>query len=191
MTVVRAALVLFLVVNGATAVPVVARLAPPGGGRWRLVAGAAGLAAVLLAVAAAVSGPLRDALDVGVPSTQISAGALAAVGAVLVLVEGSWGDVVAGGATGRPRRGLVVPLTVPVLAGPGPLAVAVALAGRWGTATALAAVVLAVAAGAALAVGLDRAGGRRPWAPPLVARLVAAAAIAASVELAVDGVLGV
>jgi small neutral amino acid transporter SnatA (MarC family) len=190
-TVVRAAVVLALVMNGAAAVAVTGRLAPGGDGRRRLLVGAGALAAALLAGAAAVSGPVRDALDVGVPSTQISAGALVAVGAVLVLVEGSWGDVVADGAAARPRRGLVVPLTLPVLAGPGPLAVAVALAGRWGTATAVVAVALAAAATVVLAAALDRVGARHPWAPPLAARLVAAGAVAAAVELAVDGVLGV
>jgi multiple antibiotic resistance protein len=187
----RAAVTLALFVNGAAAVAVAAGLAAPGRARRRLLAGAAGLAAVLLVAAALVSGPVLDALDVGVPSAQISAGALAAVGALLVLVEGSWGDLAGDGATGRPRRGLVVPLAVPVLAGPGPLAAAVALAGRWGTATAVAAALLAVAAGLAVALGVDRAGARHRWAPPLAARLVAAAGVAAAVELAVDGVLGV
>jgi small neutral amino acid transporter SnatA (MarC family) len=184
---VRAVLAFVVLVNGPAAVAVAAALAPPGRPRRRLVAGAAAVAAAVLVVAAAVSGPLLDALDVAWPSAMVSAGALAAVGALLVLVNGSWGDL----AGERSGGGLVVPLAVPVLAGPGTAVLAVALAARDGTLLAAGTAVAAVALSAALAVALDRAGAARPWLPPLAARLVAAAAVAAGVERAVEGVLGV
>jgi small neutral amino acid transporter SnatA (MarC family) len=171
--------------------PVRAALGVPRAGRpRRTVAGLAALGGALggLAVcaAAAVGGPLLEAVDVSEPSFRVAAGILAALAGAADLLR-------------RPPppepalpgwRAALVPVAIPVVARPALLVLALGAGADRGVAVSAAAVALGIVLLTALAAGWDPEG---PAARVLrwASRVLAAALVAGGVLLAVDGVLAV
>jgi small neutral amino acid transporter SnatA (MarC family) len=168
--------------------------------RARVAAGVAGLvgAAVLLAVACTWGPTLLDHLRITAEAAEIAAGVVLLVPALTLCVTGQQLTLLecepadASGWQGGWRGGLV-PVALPFLAGPAPLAVVVALADRQGRGDVAFAVTLALvvaAAVVALACGRPRAGAISVGAR-VAGRFVGAATVLVAFALIVDGVLGV
>jgi len=170
-----------------------ARVGAAGSTARRVAAVTAGAGLGLWVLAALVSGPLFDAADVSPESAQIAAGLVLLVPAFHMVAAGHQRELVDEAPAGAVPwwRVALVPLAVPVVAGPAQLAVAAALAGRRGVvvtvgAAALAAAVVALAVAAGPSV-CRRAG----WAPTVFGRLAGAAMAVAAFDLVADGVLAV
>jgi small neutral amino acid transporter SnatA (MarC family) len=171
--------------------PVRAAFGVPRGGRpprelARLAALGGAIGAVAVCAAAAVGGPLLEALDVSEPSFRIAAGILAAMLAVA--------DLWRGAPTPKPnapgRRAALVPVAFPLVARP--VLLVLALGAGAGESIAVTAVSLAVAVG--LLTGLmawwptrGPRGRAFRWAP----RVLAAGLLVCGVILTIDGVLAV
>jgi multiple antibiotic resistance protein len=162
--------------------------------RERREAGAVGvvIAGVVLAIACAGGPALLDGLDISAEAGEIAAGIVLLVPALTLLVQGDQ-LVLLGDAAGGWRRGLV-PVAVPLLAGPAPVLVVAALAARRGRGDAAAGVVVAVvlaAVGALVAVRRARVEVPRSIGEGIAGRAVGAAMVLVGFTLIVDGVLGV
>lgn len=152
--------------------------------------GSAG-AFIVLVIASLLSGPFLGLLDVSAESFQFAAAAIMAPPALRLLGNGdSMSPLSAREDSGS--RFWLVPIAMPLLAGPAAIAAAIAYAGRFGedTATVASAVVLAASASILLAGPLlerlvHRAG------LTLLGRLSGALLIVIAVELAIDGVRSV
>jgi small neutral amino acid transporter SnatA (MarC family) len=146
--------------------------------------GAAGALAVYLISLA--SGPLLDALDVSAPAFRIAAGAVGAVAGAVAFVRPAPAPEPA-----LPGRGAaLVPVAVPLVAGPA--LVFLALSAHADRGSGVVAVALALTVGlltvVAARVGVDGVSGRAlRWAT----RATAAAAVVAAVLLVVDGIFAV
>jgi multiple antibiotic resistance protein len=146
-------------------------------------AAAGGLAVYLVSLA---SGPLLDALDVSAPAFRIAAGAVGAIAGAVAFVRPAPSPEPA--LPGR--RAALVPVAVPLVAGPALVFLALsAHADRGAGVVALAlAIAVGVVAVVATRVGVDGVGGRGlRWAT----RATAAAAVVAAVLLVIDGVFAV
>jgi multiple antibiotic resistance protein len=155
------------------------------------MAGVAVAAAAVLLVAAALAGPsLLDGLDVSAEAAEIAAGIVLLVPAFTLLARGDHlfllRDDTSSGAA-------VLPLSVPLLAGPAPLAVVAALGAAQGRGDALAGALVAVAVAAVLCLLLPaRQGGvSRPLVQRVAGRFMGAAMVFVAFAMIVDGVLGV
>jgi multiple antibiotic resistance protein len=162
--------------------------------RERRDAGAVAVVAagVLLALACALGPSLLDALDISAEAAEITAGIVLLVPALTLLARGDQ-LLLLGDAAGGWRRGLV-PLAVPLLAGPAPLLVVAALAARWGRGDVAVGVVVAVAlaaVAAGVAVRRARVDEPRSIGEGIAGRAVGAAMVLVGFTLIVDGVLGV
>jgi small neutral amino acid transporter SnatA (MarC family) len=177
--------VLVLALNPARAAFAVPRFRSP-----RTVAGVAAagglLGALAVCLAAAVGGPLLDALDVSEPSFRVAAGIVAAVTGVADLFRRPpRPDPALGG-----RRAALVPVAIPVVARPALLVLALGAGADSGILVNVAAMAIGTAllTGLAVSCPTDGAGGRvLRWA----SRVLGAALIACGVILLVDGVLDV
>ncbi len=148
------------------------------------------VAAVLLVVAVAAGRWLLDALDISPEAAAIAAGVVLLVPAMTLLVNGDQLYLVGDRRGGR-RRG-VVPLAVPLLAGPAPLAVVVALAARRGRGDAFVAITVAIAVAALTCWAAARQRrAERTLLEGVAGRGVGAVMVLVSFTLIVDGVLGV
>jgi small neutral amino acid transporter SnatA (MarC family) len=148
------------------------------------VGGAAGGLAVYLVSLA--SGPLLDALDVSAPAFRIAAGAVGAIAGAVVLVRPAPSPEPA--LPGR--RAALVPVAVPLVAGPALVFLALSAHADRGAGVVALALALAVGVVAVVAtrVGVDGVSGRAlRWAT----RATAAAAVAAAVLLVIDGIFAV
>jgi small neutral amino acid transporter SnatA (MarC family) len=144
---------------------------------------AGGLAVYLISLA---SGPLLDALDVSAPAFRIAAGAVGAVAGAVAFVRPAPSPEPA--LPGR--RAALVPVAVPLVAGPALVFLALsAHADRGGSVVALAlALTVGLLTVVAARVGVDGVSGRAlRWAT----RATAAAAVVAAVLLVVDGIFAV
>jgi small neutral amino acid transporter SnatA (MarC family) len=160
--------------------------------RERVVCGVTGLvaAALLLGVAAAAGPWALDRLDISPEAAAIAAGVVLLVPAATLLVRGDQ-LYLAGDRAGGRRRG-VVPIAVPLLAGPAPLAVVAALAARRGRGDAFVAVAVAfVVTAVTLSTATRRRRDERSLLEGIAGRGVGAAMVFVSFALMVDGVLGV
>jgi multiple antibiotic resistance protein len=149
-------------------------------------------AGVLLALACLLGPSLLDGLDISAEAAEIAAGIVLLVPALTLLAQGDQ-LLLLGDAAGGWRRGLV-PLAVPLLAGPAPLLVVAALAARWGRGEVAAGVVVAVAlaaVGAGVALRRSRVDVARSIGEGIAGRAVGAAMVLVGFTLIVDGVLGV
>jgi small neutral amino acid transporter SnatA (MarC family) len=180
------ALALVLALN-----PARAAFGVPRAGRTpRAVAGLAAAGGVIggLAVcaAAALGGPVLDALDVSESSFRLAAGILAALaGAVDVFRRPQPPDPALAG-----WRAALIPVAIPVVARPALLVLALSAGADRGVLVALGAMAVGIAVLTALAAGAptEGPGGRvLRWA----SRLLAAGLAACGIILAVDGVLAV
>jgi small neutral amino acid transporter SnatA (MarC family) len=152
-----------------------------------LVAAIGGLAGGLVVyLMSFASGPLLDAIDVSAPAFRIAAGAVAAIAGAIALVR----PVPSPEPALPGRRAALVPVAVPLVAGPALVFLALsAHADRGAGVVALAlAIAVAVLAIVAAQVRVDGVSGRTlRWAT----RVTAAAAVVAAVLLVVDGVFAV
>jgi small neutral amino acid transporter SnatA (MarC family) len=144
---------------------------------------AGGLLVYLVSLA---SGPLLDAFDVSAPAFRIAAGAVGAIAGAVALVRPAPSPEPAL----RGRGAALVPVAVPLVAGPA--LVILALSAHADRGAGVVALSLAIAVGliaiVASRVGVDGVGGRTlRWA----ARATAAAAVVAAVLLVVDGIFAV
>ena len=151
----------------------------------RAMAVAAAIATVLAGVAALLSGPVLDALDVTPATFRVAAAVVLGVAGVRWLVVGPWRlpdgigfDTAAGG-----WRRIVVPLVVPVLITPQVVVVSASLGADHGVGP----VVIGAAAGmaAAWAAAVVRA---RPLLWPIASRFVGLGAVVLALALASDGI---
>jgi small neutral amino acid transporter SnatA (MarC family) len=145
---------------------------------------AAGALAVFLVSLA--SGPLLDALDVSAPAFRIAAGAVGAIAGAVAFVRPAPSPEPA--LPGR--RAALVPVAVPLVAGPALIVVALGAHADRGAGVVALALVIAVVLAAVVAtrVGVDGVRGRAlRWAT----RATAAAAVVATVLLVIDGVFAV
>jgi multiple antibiotic resistance protein len=148
------------------------------------------VAAALTSLAGAAGPWLLDQLDVSPESAAIAAGVILLVPAATLLVRGDQ-LYLAGDRRGGRRRG-VVPLAVPLLAGPAPLAVVAALAARRGRGDAFAGLGVALAiAAATLWTATRQRREERSLLEGVAGRGIGAAMVFVSFALIVDGVLGV
>jgi multiple antibiotic resistance protein len=145
----------------------------------------------VLVLAAALSGPFLGLLDVSAESFQFAAGAVMAPSAFRLLVTGdSMSPANARDESGS--RYWLVPVAMPLLAGPASIASAVSYAARFGEATVVSASALALAGAAVVLVvapTLERL--VHPAGLHFLGRLSGALLIVVAVELAVDGVRSV
>jgi len=146
-------------------------------------AAAGGIAVYLVSLA---SGPLLDALDVSAPAFRIAAGAVGAIAGAVAFVRPAPSPEPA--LPGR--RAALVPVAVPLVAGPA--LVVLALSAHADRGAGVVALALAIAVGlvavVATRVGVDGIRGRGlRWAT----RATAAAAVVAAVLLVIDGVFAV
>jgi small neutral amino acid transporter SnatA (MarC family) len=148
------------------------------------------VAAALLSVAAGAGPWVLDQLDISPEAAAIAAGVVLLVPAATLLVRGDQLSLAGDRAGGR-RRG-VVPIAVPLLAGPAPLAVVAALAARRGRGDAFVAVAVAIAVAAAtFGAAVRQRRDARSLLEGLAGRGVGAAMVFVAFALIVDGVLGV
>jgi small neutral amino acid transporter SnatA (MarC family) len=152
---------------------------------------AAWVTAALLLGLACVAGPwLLDRLDISAEAAQIAAGAVLAVPALTLLVFGDQLFLVGDAAGGRARG--VVPVAVPLLAGPAPWLVVAASAARHGRGDAVIGVAVALALSAlALAAASRFARDKRSVAEGVAGRCVGAAMVFVAFALVADGVLAI
>ncbi|HET6835047.1 MAG TPA: MarC family protein [Acidimicrobiales bacterium] len=144
---------------------------------------AGGLVVYLVSLA---SGPLLDAFDVSAPAFRIAAGAVGAIAGAVALVRPAPPPEPAL----RGRGAALVPVAVPLVAGPA--LVVLALSAHADRGAGVVALALAIAVGlfaiVATRVGVDGVSGRTlRWAT----RATAAAAVVAAVLLVVDGIFAV
>jgi len=152
------------------------------------------IASALLFAASVVGPSLLDALDISDEAAEIAAGVVLLVPALTLLFRGDElflvGDTEAEGSAAQ--RAGVVPLALPLLAGPAPLAVVVALAARNDRGEAAIGVTVAmVVASAALVVAVRHRRERRTILEAITGHFVGAAMVFVAFALVVDGVLGV
>jgi small neutral amino acid transporter SnatA (MarC family) len=126
-----------------------------------------------------VGGPLLDALDVSEPSFRMAAGILAAVAGIATVFRRppSREPALPG------RRAALVPVAIPIVAGPVLLILALGAGADGGLLVTAGAMVL----GVAVLTALTRTRTESGWA----GRLLSAALIACGVLLAIDGLLDV
>ncbi len=184
----RAALGLVAAAAPFGALPVFAALVADATPGWRarlgLAAGVASLA--LLAAAALLSGPFLDWLDVSPENFQLAAGLVMLPPSFRLIV---WGDSMTPSEGGAPGLAWLVPMAVPLIAGPASLAGAMSYGARFGEGTAVGAAALAVAASAAVLAAspwLSRV--LHPAGVSALARLSGALLVIVAVELMLDGV---
>lgn len=172
-----AALFVVLALNPAAAATSLAGERPP---RAALLIGSgAALVAYLLAIAGREA--ILRALSVEAASFLVAAGAVvAASGAAVILGRPAFGPVRWNAPVSR-----LVPLAVPLLLAPAPLAAAIAVALHASPAAAVAGVVIALASALAL---LEARVGRHAVVSAWLARLLAALAVVVAAGLIVDGV---
>ena len=180
------AAVLLLALNPARAAFGVPRAGRSPRSAVRVAAAGGAIGGLAVCAAAAVGGPLLDALDVSEPSFRIAAGVVAAVAGAIDLFR-------------RPpspepalpgRRAALVPVAIPVVARPALLVVALGAGADQGVLVSAAAMATGVALLIGLAAGWPTEGSRGrvlKWA----ARLLAAALIACGIVLSVDGIMDV
>ncbi len=180
------AAVLLLALNPARAAIGVPRAGRPPREVVRVAAAGGAIGGLAVCAAAAVGGPLLDALDVSEPSFRIAAGVVAAVAGAIDLFR-------------RPpspepalpgRRAALVPVAIPVVARPALLVVALGAGADQGVLVSVAAIATGVVILTGLAARWPTEGSRGrvlKWA----ARLLAAALIAGGVILTVDGIMDV
>jgi small neutral amino acid transporter SnatA (MarC family) len=167
-----------------------AALAVPRLGRTRrevmTVAAVGGLVAgTAVVILAALSGPLRDALDVSRPALRIAVGVIAAATGVVDLVRRApAGEPALGG-----WRAALVPVAVPVVARPALLLMAISAGADQGAGVAAGAA--AVAAGALMALAVAPPEGVSRTASSWAGALLGACLVAAGAALVVNGVLDV
>ena len=164
--------------------PAAAAAAPnPAGSRIELpvLAGGAGLAFAILAGAAALSGPILDALGVEPETFRVGAGVVLLIGGGLSVWNG-----------GAPHRGpwegrgvALFPLGLPVLATPAAVAASISYGADKGELQTIAAIALVLVAAFAL---LYARAGRYHAVADGVARVTGALLIAVAAGLIVDGV---
>jgi small neutral amino acid transporter SnatA (MarC family) len=149
--------------------------------------------AVALWSLAAGAGPwVLDRLDISPEAAAIAAGVVLLVPAVTLLASGDQLYLLGAGDRGGGWRAGIVPLAVPLLAGPAPLAVVAALAARRGRGDAFVAIAVAFAVAACTAwVATRRQRDERSLLEGIAGRAVGAAMVVVSFALIVDGVLGV
>jgi multiple antibiotic resistance protein len=151
-------------------------------------------ASTLLFAASLVGPSLLDALAISDEAAEIAAGVVLLVPALTLLFRGDElflvGDTEAEGPAAW--RAGVVPLALPLLAGPAPLAVVAALAARDDRGEAAIGVTVAmVVASAALVVAVRHRRDRRTILEAITGHFVGAAMVFVAFALVVDGVLGV
>jgi multiple antibiotic resistance protein len=188
----RTLLFVVIAVDPFGAAVVVARL------RDRVTAAVAAVAvsAALLLLACAAGPWLLGRLDISAEAAEIAAGVVLLVPALALCARGDQ-MFLAGDRSGGWRGG-IVPVALPLLAGPAPLSVVVALGARRGRGDVAAAVSIAVVLSAiALFVATRRASNAVavPAEPSTIERVagrfVGAAMVLVAFALVVDGVLGV
>ena len=146
------------------------------------VAAAFGLGAVI--VAAALSEPLLDAIDVSASTFRIAAGVVVAMGGLVRLAD----------ALPRPEPGIggwragIVPLAFPLLLAPDLVLLAISLGADEGVAPVAVGGAIGAAAVVAAAWVPRPLGPRARFAGAGAARMLAAVLVVAGVALAVDGV---
>lgn len=153
----------------------------------RLMLGGPAAALAVLAAFAALSDPLLDWLDVSPESFQFAAGAAMFPLALRLILQGDSASL----PERPPSYAWLVPLAVPMLAGPSSIIAGVSYAARFGESEAIAASAIVLALTAGMLAAME-------WFEkmPLVlvqtaARLSGALLVVIAVELAVDGVRSV
>jgi multiple antibiotic resistance protein len=149
------------------------------------------VAFAILVVAALVSDPFLDVIDVSPENFQFAAGAIMAPLAIRLLLTGE--------SVGIPsdddqhsQLSWLLPVAFPILAGPPAIAAALTYSARYGEETAIAGSALAVLATCLiLAAGGYLASALRPVGLNALGRLSGAFLVFIAVELAIDGVRSV
>lgn len=152
---------------------------------------AAAVASAAIAVAVLAREALSDALELSQPSVELAVAVVMATAATRTLWHGrTLNPEALVGTLGR--RAILVPLALPLLAGPAALAAAVAYGERYGDASTIAGAAIAIAATAAAATAAPQLARRLPLAAlAALVRLTAALLLVLAFGLAVDGVRGV
>lgn len=150
----------------------------------RLAAGTPLAAFLVLSLGALVNGPLLDWLNISPESFQFAAGAAMAPLAVRLVLTGDSMPP----ARPLPAYGWLIPLAVPLLAGPSSIIAVISYAARFGIGEAVAATALVCALTAALFTVVQR-----PERAPLpvvqtLARLSGGLLALIAIELVIDGV---
>lgn len=155
------------------------------GNRRQAALGGAALAALALFVAAWLSGPLLDALDISKPNVQIAAGLLIAVIGLIELVRGlpKEAPVPESAVSGAAL------VAFPILLRPEVTLLTVSIAAHRGVWPAAAMVVVALGL-SVLAIGRD-GGGVASFLAGGVGRAFAVLAVAGAIDLIVDGVFDI
>lgn len=154
----------------------------------RLTLFSPGAAFALLAVAALVSDPLLDTLQISGPSFEFAAAAAMVPLAIRLLV---FGDSMAAPAWKLPDYGWLVPFAAPLLAGPVSLIAAISYADRFGVAEAIVAAAIALSLTDTLLATLPRWQRVRPLAVQMLGRLSGVLLVAMAAEMALDGLYSV
>jgi multiple antibiotic resistance protein len=181
---VRAAVGMFAAVAPLGALPVFLDARVSAEDRPRVLAMMFVTALLLLGAAAMVAQPFLDWLDISPENFQLAAGIIMLPQAVQLLWRGR--------TLSESDKGAIVPLAIPLLAGPASLAAAMSYGTRFGEADAIgaSAAVLMVTSGLLLAGdGFQRRVGGAVIG--VLARLNGALLVVIAIELAVDGVRSV
>lgn len=180
----RAALGLLAAVAPFGALPVFLDARTEGADQWRIIAGMCVVAFLLMGVAVLVAEPFLECLDISPENFQLAAGLIMLPQALQLLVRGR-----TLGNEGSPG---LLPLAVPLLAGPASIAAAMSYGARFGeeTAAGASALVLFATAGLLL-VGewVERTAERA--AIGQLGRLNGALLVVVAIEMIVDGVRSV
>ena len=139
----------------------------------------------VLAVAALLNGPVLDALKVSPESFQFAAGAVMAPLAVRLMLAGNSMPAPEGPP---PGYAWLVPLAVPLLAGPSSIIAAISYAARFGAGDAILASAIVATLTAALFALSDRFDRLPLIVVQTISRLSGGLLVLIAVELAIDGV---
>jgi small neutral amino acid transporter SnatA (MarC family) len=173
---VRALATLFVAANPAAVAAALRGLQPR-----REMAVAAGVATVVAAIAALLSGPALDALDVTTATFQVAAAVVLGVAGLRWLVVGPW-RVPDGTSVGGWRR-IVVPVLVPALITPQLVVVSTAVGVEHGVGTVVVGAAAAMALTWACAVARARS---LVWS--VASRFVGLGAVVLALAMATDGI---
>lgn len=151
---------------------------------WRLPLLAPAAAFAALAVAALVSDPLLDVLQISGPSFEFAAAAAMVPLTIRLLV---FGDSLAPPVWKLPDYAWLVPFALPLLAGPVSLIGAISYANRFGVVEAMVAVAIALSLTAALFATLPFWQKARPFVVQMLGRLSGGLLVAMAAEMVLDG----